>query len=139
MKKFPRTGCSVLVCNQDKVLLIKRGKEPYKGYWSLPGGGQETGETLEACARRELLEETGLRTEALEFVAVRDRITIDEQGNITFHYVLATYLAKSVSGEAKAGDDATELGWFTMSEINRLQTTPDTPSFIAEALGSEPE
>lgn len=134
MNKHPSTGASVLVFENNKVLLIKRGKEPYKGYWSLPGGGHEYGETLEECAARELLEETGLSAKRLEFCKVRDRMTKNENGEIIFHYVLATYQAFETSGEAEAKDDAMDIGWFSLEELSSLQTTPETPNFIAEIL-----
>jgi len=131
---WPKTGCSVLVHKNGKVLLIKRGKDPYKGYWSLPGGSHEAGETLEECARRELLEETGLHAPRLDFAKVRDRMGRDESGQLTHHYVLATFTTTLFEGIATAGDDADDVGWFTVEEIDALATTPGTPSFIQEIL-----
>ena len=135
MTVWPRTGCSILVQDRDRFLLVKRGKEPYKGFWSLPGGAQELGETLEECAKRELMEETGLMADEVRFAAVRDRITRNSEGEITHHYVLATFLAIAYSGEASASDDAEELGWFTADEIGDLETTPGALEFI-KSLGS---
>ncbi len=133
-----RTGCSVIVLTADKILLIKRGKEPYKGYWSLPGGAQEVGETLEACALRELVEETELRASAAQFLTTRDRITYDDAGSVTHHYVLSTFLVTEFEGEAFASDDAVDLGWYSLTEMTALQVTPETPSFIAEMLRTDP-
>ena len=131
----PGTGASVLVYSNHKVLLIKRGKEPYTGHWSLPGGGQELGEALETTAYRELLEETGLLAGSLKFMCVKDRITRDSQGEITHHYVLATYLCTEFSGVPKAGDDAKDIGWFSYPEMLALKTTPETVSLLANLLG----
>jgi len=131
---WPKTACSVIVQDGDKILLIKRGKEPLMGHWSLPGGSQEPGETLETCAIRELLEETGLQADSVSFARVRDRMGHKEDGTLGHHYVLATFLVEAYSGEARAGDDAADLGWFTFSEMANLLTTPGTPQFIQEIL-----
>jgi len=132
MQILPRTGASVIVLDNDKTLLIKRGKEPFKGYWSLPGGTQETGETLEECALRELKEETDLDAGQLLFVAVRDQIKHNDDGSVAHHFVLASYVTQDVAGEAEALDDADDIGWFTLDEMNALQITPGTPEFISE-------
>lgn len=132
----PSTGASVLVCNEDKYLLIKRGKEPYKGHWSLPGGSQEVGETLEETAIRELEEETSLKAHTAIFAKIRDRITYDDKGVLKYHFVLATFVVTEFSGTPQALDDAHDIGWYTLEEMNALVTTPQTPQFIAEILNS---
>ena len=134
MTTIPRTGCSVVALREGKVLLIKRGKEPYKGYWSLPGGAQELGETLMECAQRELKEETGLEAGELKFAAVRDRISRNESQAIMHHYVLASFFANNPRGEAVAADDALAVRWCSIDEMHDLQTTPDTPEFIKAVL-----
>lgn len=134
MTNTPRTGASVLVCKGKQYLLVKRGKDPYKGCWSLPGGSQELGETLEETARRELKEETNLDAGQLEFTKIRDRITKDKAGNITFHFVLATFVTHNATGTPKALDDADDCGWFTLDEMQTLETTPETPQFIMEIV-----
>ncbi|MEL7429269.1 MAG: NUDIX hydrolase [Pseudomonadota bacterium] len=134
MNHWPRTGCSTLVVDGKKVLLIKRGKPPYEGHWSLPGGSQEAGETLEECARRELLEETGLIARHMEFVIIRDRMGHASDGTLTHHFVLSTFLASDFEGDIIAGDDATDIGWFTLTEMACLQTTPETTSMVNDIL-----
>lgn len=126
----------MIVYRDGKVLLIKRGKEPYREHWSLPGGSQETGETLEECAIRELREETGIEAQELEFAAVRDRMQFDDNNEIRFHFVLATYIATRFTGEAVADDDAKDCGWFSIDEMKRLKTTPETPGFVEEILSA---
>ena len=114
--------------------MIKRGKEPYVGYWTLPGGSQEIGETLEECARRELFEETGLKAKKVEFAAIRDLIGRKEDGSVSHHFIIATHLAEQVSGELRAGDDAKEAEWFPLDQLDTLQTTPNTVAFIRSVL-----
>ena len=134
MTDWPRTGCSTIVTQGGKVLLIKRGKQPFEGYWSLPGGAQEPGETLEDCARRELLEETRLSADALNPVGARDRIARNESGDITHHFVIVTFLASAFNGEAVASDDAADIGWFSIDEMRTLEMTPDTLNLLIEVL-----
>ena len=134
MTHWPKTGCSVIVSDGDRVLLIERGKDPMKGHWSLPGGSQEPGETMEACAVRELLEETNLNATSIRFARVRDRMGHSADGALTHHYVLATFVAEAYTGNPQAGDDAADLGWFTLDEMDTLLTTQGTPEFIREIL-----
>ena len=136
MTHWPQTGCSLIAARDGKVLLIKRGKDPYKDHWSLPGGSQKPGEPLEACAVRELREETGLVADGLELVSTRDRMDRNPDGSLAYHYVIITFLATDVSGEAQAQSDAADIGWFTRSEMSDLNMTPDTAEFIIEVLGT---
>ena len=134
MNCWPKSGASVIVFRDGEVLLAKRGKEPFKGYWSLPGGSQEAGETLGDCARRELLEETGLIAKNVEFVCVRDRINHNDAGELTYHFVLATFLVLEFTGDASANDDAEEVGWFKLETIPELDITPVTDKLIMDTV-----
>ena len=134
MSQWPKTGCSVIAVQNHEILMIKRGKEPYVGYWSLPGGSQEPGETLEACAGRELTEETGLSASNLEFAAIRDLIGHNVEGNLTHHFIIATYFASGLTGNLQAGDDAAEALWYPLDELDALKTTPNTAEFIRSVL-----
>lgn len=133
----PIMGASVLVYDKNKFLLIKRGKEPYEGHWSLPGGSQEAGETLEAAAKRELKEETDLTAKSLKFAKIRDRISHDKNGDLKYHFVLATFVTNTFTGEPKALDDADDIGWFNLEELKTMRTTPETPEFIMEIMQDE--
>ena len=127
-------GVAGLIIENDRILLIERGKEPMKGYWSLPGGLVEVGETLEIAVRREIREETGLEVDILSLVEVFERITPDAEGRPEYHFVLMDYLCRPTSGAMRAGDDAARAQWFTEPEIAELLITPGTPKVIAKAF-----
>ena len=94
-----------MLVHEGKVLLIKRGKEPLRGRWVVPGGTVEVGETLEQALVREVREETGLVVRPLEVVLVFDRIERDGE-SVRYHYVIVDYLCDYVSGTPQAASDA---------------------------------
>lgn len=130
----PLIGVGVVVLHEGKVLLIKRGKPPRQGQWSLPGGLQEVGETVFAAARREVMEECGIAIEPLEVVEVVDAITPDDQGKIRFHYTLVDVLADWKSGAPVAGDDAIDAAWFDPAQLDTLGMWSETPRVIRKGL-----
>ncbi len=114
---------------------MERGREPFKGYWSLPGGLVETGEHLEAAIRREVREETALRVEPLEIFEIFERIMRDARGRVEFHYVLADYVCKVVSrGEPRAGDDVSAVRWVKRAALDDLELTEGTREVIEKAF-----
>jgi 8-oxo-dGTP diphosphatase len=84
----PLIGVGIICFKGQDVLLIERGKAPRMGSWSLPGGRQKLGETVRECARRELLQETGVQAEIGPLVDVVDSLTRDERGDLQYHYTL---------------------------------------------------
>ena len=107
----PLVGIGVVVLRPDAVLLVRRGRAPALGAWSLPGGAQELGETAEAAARRELLEETGLAVGPLLFAANVDSIHRDVDGRVQYHYTIIDFAAAYAGGDAVAGGDVTDIAW----------------------------
>ncbi len=100
---------AVILMDDGRVVLVKRGHEPLKGEWSLPGGMVELGETLEAGVAREILEETGLTVDVGPLVELFDRIVVDEAGAVQYHFVLADYLCRPRQGRLLAGTDVDEV------------------------------
>jgi len=116
----PFVSVGALVIDDGRVLLIRRGKEPLKGEWSVPGGAVEIGEPLAAAVKRELREETGLEAEVGEVIGVFDRIYPDTNGRTEYHYVLVDFLCRRISGEAQPAGDVDAAHWFTRAEIEAL-------------------
>lgn len=130
----PIVGVGGIVLSSAGVLLIKRGAEPSKGLWSIPGGAVELGETLhEACAR-EVFEETGLKVEVGPLVEVFERRLIDDDGEVEYHYVLLDYLCRSAPDEPHHGDDAAAAKWVACDGLEGVGLTPDTLQVIRKAI-----
>lgn len=130
----PIAGVGALIIDNDRILLVERGHEPMKGYWSLPGGAVETGERLEEALRREVREETGLEVDVLHLMEVLERITIGADDLAEYHYILIDYICLPTGGVLQASDDASRAQWFTEDEIGVLKITEGTPRVIAKAF-----
>ncbi|MFP5226985.1 MAG: NUDIX hydrolase [Acidobacteriota bacterium] len=128
----PIAGVGAVIVRDRHVLLIRRGQEPLKGEWSLPGGAVELGETLGAAICREVLEETGLVVEVVDTVKVFDRISRDDEGRVRYHYVLVDFLCRVTGGSLACATDAVEARWATAEELDGL--TPLTVEVIRKAL-----
>ena len=120
----PIVGIGVVVLKEDAVLLIQRGKPPNMGAWSLPGGAQELGETIEMAARRELEEETGLEVGDLTLAACFDSIRHDDAGRIHYHYTIIDYAARWRHGDPRPGGDVTLARFVAMDDLSEYNLTP---------------
>ncbi len=119
-REFPATplvGVGAVVVHDGRVLLVRRGNEPLKGHWTLPGGMLEVGEALTVGTIREVREETGLSVEPIELIELIDRIH-REGGRVRYHYVIADYLCHVTGGELRAASDADAVRWVERSEWN---------------------
>lgn len=128
----PIAGVGAVIVRDGLVLLIRRGQEPLKGEWSLPGGAVELGETLEEAIRREVLEETGLVVEPLRMIETFDRISRDAAGRVRYHYVLVDFLCRVRGGSLACATDAVEARWAGPDELDGL--TPLTVQVIQKAV-----
>ncbi|MCL6565799.1 MAG: NUDIX domain-containing protein [Acidobacteriia bacterium] len=139
----PVVGVGGVVIRDGRALLIRRGSEPLKGQWSIPGGLLELGETLEEGVRRELREETGLEVRVLELIEVFERIFPEpEPGRAPsshrpgprYHYVILDYLCEAPEGEPRAGGDVTEVAFAAEAELEQFHLTPTATRVLRKAF-----
>ena len=132
----PLIGVGTVVFKADRVLLVRRGKPPREGSWSLPGGRQRLGETVREAARREVREESGLEVEITALLDVVDSMTRDPGGDLAYHYTLVDFLAEWRAGEAAAGGDVREAIWADPDALEPYALWDETLRIIALARRS---
>ena len=127
--RSPAPAVAAVVVHEARILLVRRGMEPSKGLWSIPGGRVEWGETLTEAVAREVREETGLEVEVGEVAGVFDLI------DSLYHYVIVDLFARPVGGELRSGDDADEARWVPLELLDEYTLTPHLRERLAEMLG----
>lgn len=130
----PIVGVGAVIVDAGKVLIVRRRYEPLAGRWSLPGGTLELGETLTAGVAREMREETGLDVEVGPVIEVFDRIIVDPERRVRYHFVLVDYLCWPVGGELQAGSDVDDAVLVDPSALGPYELTEKASSVIARAL-----
>jgi len=137
MREYPErpiVGVGAVILDRDRVLLVRRGNEPLKGEWSLPGGAVETGETLEAAIAREVLEETGLEVEVGPMIDVLDRIRNDPDGRVRYHYVLIDFVCRPTGGTLCCATDAADATWAQLADLDRFGLAEATLAMIHKGV-----
>lgn len=129
----PRVGVGAVVIHEGRVLLIRRGKEPLRGRWCVPGGTVELGETLEQALVREVREETGLCVRPREVVTVFDRIG-REGGRVLYHYVIVDYLCDYESGALCAASDAEAAVFAAPEQLPEYRLHPKALEVILQGF-----
>jgi len=132
----PLVGVGGILLRRDRVLMAQRGKEPLQGWWSLPGGAVEIGESLKDAVRREMMEETGLVIRPVRVFEIFERIMRDADGRPEYHYVLIDYLCRVTGGRLQAGDDACAVEWVRRRDLPSLKITEGTLGVIERAFQS---
>jgi 8-oxo-dGTP diphosphatase len=127
----PVLGIGAVIIKEGKIVLIKRGNEPSKGKWSIPGGLVELGENLEAAVIRETKEETCLEVQTPRLIDVVENVDLDEHGKIKYHYVIIDYLVQVKAGTIQAASDAAELRWVPFGEVESYNLTASFRLFFS--------
>jgi 8-oxo-dGTP diphosphatase len=126
----PKAAVGAVVIEEGKVLLVRRKYLPQKGKWAIPGGAVNLGESLQAAAEREIMEETGLTIEAKEPVHTFDLIKHNSKGDVIFHYVIVDLLAEYISGDLHPADDVSDARWFGPDEIEGPDISDNTQKLL---------
>jgi ADP-ribose pyrophosphatase YjhB (NUDIX family) len=129
----PIVGVGGVVIHRGRVLLIRRGTEPLKGEWTIPGGMLELGEELREAARRELKEETGLEVEPLEVITVFDRIMHDGQ-RVKYHYVIVDYACRLKGGRLRPGSDVLDARWVRRKDLPQYHLTEMATKVVGQSF-----
>ena len=137
----PVVGVGGVIIENGRALLIRRGSEPLRGEWSIPGGTLELGESLQEGVARELREETGLDVRVLELIEVFDRIFPNDgspqahaKPRPRFHFVIVDYLCERISGEPRAGSDVTDVAFATEDELEKFHLTETATRVLKKAF-----
>jgi 8-oxo-dGTP diphosphatase len=137
-------GVGGVLIEDGRALLVRRGSEPLRGEWSIPGGKLELGATLEEGVARELLEETGLEVRVMELIEVFDRIYLDEAASVgvgkkgpRFHYVIVDYLCERIGGAAVAGSDVTDVAFAREAELGKYRLTETAMRILQKAFAMD--
>jgi len=119
----PVVGVGAVIIKNGKIALIKRGNEPSRGKWTIPGGLVELSENPQVAVIREAKEETALDVEKPALLDVVSNVDLDEQGKVKYHYIIIDYLVQVKAGTAQAGSDALELRWVPFVEVENYDLT----------------
>jgi len=128
----PIVGVGAIIVQNGKLVLVKRGVEPAKGKWSIPGGAVELGEEVRDAAIREAKEECGLDIELVNDTPMDaiDNMIPDEKGRLQYHYILLQFLAQPKGGTLKPTSDVTEARWVPLEEVEKYDLTNSFRLFL---------
>jgi len=129
----PLVGVGAIILDENRVVLVRRGRPPALGQWSLPGGIVELGETIEEAIVREVEEEVGLQVEVSQLVSVLDWILVDAAGHVEFHYVLVDFLCRPAGGALRAGSDVLSACLVPLEALPQYQLKRETVQVIDHA------
>lgn len=135
----PVCAVGALIYRGSRVLLVRRGKAPSLGKWSVPGGRLHLGETLEAAVIRETREETCLAVRPLRIGKVVEHLLKDKRGDIEYHYVIVDYVCRIVGGSPQPASDVSEVRFVEISELPEWDMTEGTAQVIREVFESTAE
>lgn len=123
-------GVGAIIVQDGKILIVRRGSEPGKGKWSVPGGLVELGETVEQAVVREVREECGLDVEVDKLIDIVDSMTFDKNGRLKYHFIILDFFVKIKGGKLRPGDDAKEALWVPLEEVENYDLTKTFKEFL---------
>ena len=129
----PLIAVGVLVIDKDKALIIKRGEEPNKFLWSIPGGLVEIGEELEEAAIREVKEEMGINIKIEKMIGIFNCINRNKN-EIKYHYVIIDYIAREFTGSIKTNKEILDFKWMKFNELHNYELTNTTRELFREFI-----
>lgn len=130
----PIASTHAVVLDGDSVLLVQRAHEPSRGWWSVPGGVIELGETVFEAVRREVQEECGIEIKPRQVIDIVDNVIRDADGIPRFHFVIIYVLAQFVAGEMRADSDALAVRWVTCDELSRMAVVPAVRTVVEQTF-----
>ena len=130
----PVVAVGAAVCRDGKVLVVRRGREPSRGIWTVPGGVVDLGERMSAAAAREVREECGLYIDVGRAIGTLDNIVRDRDETIRYHYAIIDFAARYVSGELQISDELMDAAWITPDQFDEYDLSPKARAVLLEAL-----
>jgi 8-oxo-dGTP diphosphatase len=126
----PIVGVGAVIIRDGKILLVKRGSEPGRNKWSIPGGIVELGEKVHETTVREVKEESNLEVEVHGLIDVVDNLESDEEGKLRYHFVILDFLVHLIGGSLKAGSDVLDVRWVSLTEVEKYDLTKTFHGFF---------
>ena len=130
----PYLAVSAAIIRDGHVLVARRAKGASTGYYTLPGGVVEAGETLTEALKREVAEETGLAIEPVTLAGHREVVVRDGDARVSRHFVILCFAARWIEGEPKLNEELSEARWLRPSELSGLNTTEGLAGIVAQAF-----
>ncbi|MEA2089173.1 MAG: NUDIX hydrolase [Thermoproteota archaeon] len=130
----PVVGVGAVLVRNGEILLAKRGAEPGRGKWSIPGGLVELGEEVRDAVVREVIEECNLKVEVDQLIDVVDNIVKDEKGQLKYHFVVLDFFVQLKGGTLKAADDVLKLEWAPLEKVEEYDLTKMFHAFFNRNL-----
>jgi 8-oxo-dGTP diphosphatase len=128
--QHPQLAVSAAIFRDGKILLVRRARSPAKGFYSLPGGRVEFGETLHTALHREVDEETALKIEIVGLAGWREVVPGTSGGG---HYLIMSFAARWVAGEPNLNDEHDDFRWLAPDGLGDLKTTGGLQEVIQSA------